>query len=65
MQEAEWTLLGRLASDTVANAKHYATVAAREKMSGERILFAGESLLAHALRETAVSCFAGILKVLV
>jgi len=39
--------------------------AAREKMSGERILFAGESLLAHALRETAVSCFAGILKVLV
>jgi len=34
-------------------------------MSGERILFAGESLLAHALRETAVIYFAGILKVLV
>jgi len=29
-------LLSVFALDTVANAKHYATVAAREKMSGKR-----------------------------
>jgi len=65
MQEAEWTLLIMFAWDTVANAKHYATVAAREKMSGKRFYLREMSLLAHALRETAVMYFAGILKVLV